>query len=257
MDERNFKTMGKYRNYVSIILIFLFSIGNVCAQVTVHVNSGNPRFPFPQFLAYEDGDSHHLDNLGTKNPEGVVHAEMEQDIIDAYQIFANEWKYTGDQLNGVKYIRGNLGMPYDGTEGAGYSMLAAAIMGDKTSFDGLWLRTHDTFRGKAKRYSDCSDNQPGYEYGLYPLAEPGGNTAADGDVDVAMALYIAWRQWGDNMGINDACGNPISYKKEMIEVIRDCTVNPGVHQCRLRWWRRGLDDFGATYLQQRILQIRS
>jgi gliding motility-associated-like protein/uncharacterized repeat protein (TIGR01451 family) len=27
-------------------------------------------------------------------------------------------------------------------------------------------------------------------------------------------------QWGDLMGINDACGNPISYKQEMIEVVR-------------------------------------
>ena len=87
--------------------------------VTVHINSGNPRFPFPQFLAYEYGTSHHLENLGTVNPEGVVHAEMEQDIRDAYQIFANEWTYTGTQLNGVKYIRGNLGCPYECREGDG------------------------------------------------------------------------------------------------------------------------------------------
>ncbi|MBO7125131.1 MAG: hypothetical protein J6V74_04745 [Bacteroidales bacterium] len=24
-------------------------------EVTVHINSGNPRFPFPQFLSYEYG----------------------------------------------------------------------------------------------------------------------------------------------------------------------------------------------------------
>lgn len=205
---------------ISIFVCALFSVLCVSAQVTVHVNSGNPRFPFPQFLSYSYGSTHSLDNLGTQNPEGVVHAEMEKSICEAYQIFANEFAYTGDELNGVKYIRGNLGMPYDGTEGTGYSLLAAAIMGDKTTYDGLWLRTHDTFRGKTKRYLDCTDNQADYAYGLFPLAEVGGNTAADGDVDIALATYIAWRQWGDYMGINDACGNPISYKKEMIEVIR-------------------------------------
>lgn len=221
MDERNFKTMGNFRNYVSFILIFLSFIGNVCAQneVTVHINSGNPRFPFPQFLAYEYGTSHHLENLGTKNPEGVVHAEMEQDIRDAYQIFANEWTYTGDQLNGVKYIRGNLGCPYDCREGDGYSLLAAAIMGDKTSFDGLWMCVHDKSRVKQYRYIDGAMFQPNYAYGDYSIKD-NQDAATDGDVDIALALYVAWMQWGDYMGINDARGNPISYKKELMDVLK-------------------------------------
>ena len=188
-------------------------------EVTVHINSGNPRFPFPQFLAYEYGTSHHLDNLGTVNPEGVVHAEMEQDIRDAYQIFANEWTYTGDQLNGVKYIRGNLGCPYDCREGDGYSLLAAAIMGDKTSFDGLWMCVHDKSRVKQYRYIDGTMFQPDYIYGDYSIKD-NQDAATDGDVDIALALYVAWMQWGDYMGINDARGNPISYKKELMDVLK-------------------------------------
>ena len=188
-------------------------------EVTVHINSGNPRFPFPQFLAYEYGTSHYLDNLGTVNPEGVVHAEMEQDIRDAYQIFANEWTYTGDQLNGVKYIRGNLGCPYDCREGDGYSLLAAAIMGDKTSFDGLWMCVHDKSRVKQYRYIDGAMFQPNYAYGDYSIKD-NQDAATDGDVDIALALYVAWMQWGDYMGINDARGNPISYKKELMDVLK-------------------------------------
>lgn len=188
-------------------------------EVTVHINSGNPRFPFPQFLAYEDGTSHHLENLGTKNPEGVVHAEMEQDIRDAYQIFANEWTYTGDVVNGVKYIRGNIGCPYDCREGDGYSLLAAAIMGDKTSFDGLWMCVHDKARVKQARYIDGVVFEPDYAYGDYAIKD-NANSATDGDVDIALALYVAWMQWGDDMGVRDSRGNMISYKKEMIDVIR-------------------------------------
>ena len=200
----------------SLLLAFVLQAQN---EVTVHINSGNPRFPFPQFLAYEYGTSHHLENLGTVNPEGVVHAEMEQDIRDAYQIFANEWTYTGDQLNGVKYIRGNLGCPYDCREGDGYSLLAAAIMGDKTSFDGLWMCVHDKSRVKQYRYIDGAMFQPDYAYGDFSIKD-NQDAATDGDVDIALALYVAWMQWGDYMGINDARGNPISYKKELMDVLK-------------------------------------
>ena len=73
---------------------------NLNAVVPVHINSGNPKYPFPQFVPYEYGKNHKLENLGTINPEGVVHAEMEQDIRDAYQIFANAERFT---KNGKEY----------------------------------------------------------------------------------------------------------------------------------------------------------
>ncbi|MBP5371904.1 MAG: hypothetical protein J6Y55_08310 [Bacteroidales bacterium] len=216
----------KNKIFAVLSSVLMVLCANAQNEVTVHINSGNPRFPFPQFLAYEYGDSHYLDNLGTKNPEGVVHAEMEQDIRDAYQIFANEWTYTGTQVNGVKYIRGNLGCPYDCREGDGYSLLAAAIMGDKTSFDGLWMCVHDKSRVKQQRYSDGAVLEPNYAYGDFSLKD-NQDAATDGDVDIALALYVAWMQWGDFMGVNDMRGNPISYKKELMDVLK------GLCTCRL------------------------
>ena len=121
------------------------------AAVPVHINSGNPRYPFPQFLEYAAGG-----NLGTKNAEGVVHAEMEQDIRDAYQIHANEFDYTGQSYKGIKYIWTSYKAAYDCTEGDGYGLLAAAYMADKVTFDGYWMCTHDKRRVKTKRYADCS-----------------------------------------------------------------------------------------------------
>ena len=205
-----------------ILKCLMLLVMGVCAGdaygVPVHINSGNPTYPFPQFVPYAYGTSHKLENLGTKNPEGVVHAEMEQDIRDAYQIFANEWTYTGEEFGGVKYIRGNIGCPYDCREGDGYSLLAAAIMGDKTSFDGLWMCVHDKSRVKRERYIDGEVLAANYAYGDYTIKD-NTDAATDGDVDIAIALYIAWRQWGDYMGINDFNGNPISYRKEMLDVI--------------------------------------
>ncbi|MCL2328792.1 MAG: glycosyl hydrolase family 8 [Bacteroidetes bacterium] len=210
------------------ILFAVFLWNTATAQVPVHINSGNPKYPFPQFLEYTYKNSHRLGNLGTKNAEGVVHAEMEQDIIDAYKIHANEFAYTGESWAGIKYIWTPYKAAYDCTEGDGYALLAAAYMADQVTFNGYWMCTHDKRRSKTKRYRDCSDNAPGYAYGPYALSDngTGGNTAADGDVDVALALYVAYMQWGEFMRneagaiVNDACGNPISYYKEMIEVIR-------------------------------------
>ena len=203
----------------------LFSMGlslNANA-VKVHINSGNPAYPFPQFLKYACGG-----NLGTNLPEGLTHAEMEQQIREAYQLHANAFEYTGDEWAGIKYIKGNLGCPYDCTEGDGYALLAAAYMADKPTFDGLWMRIHDLRRNRTKKYSDCKPTGESYEYGPFSLGDNEGDfdSAADGDEDVALALYVAYKQWGEFMldekgeKVLDACGNPISYKQELIEVVR-------------------------------------
>jgi gliding motility-associated-like protein/uncharacterized repeat protein (TIGR01451 family) len=209
-------------NRYLMFFFFLFIKESISlAGVPVNINSGNPKFPFPQFLAYEAAGGHKLGNLATKNAFGVPHAEMEQTIRDAWQIFANQFVYSGETYAGVKYIKGNTGCPYDCSEGDGYALLGAAYMGDKTTFDGLWFRTHDLRRATKKKYSDCSVTiRAGYLYGDNSLAEPGGDAATDGDVDIALSLLMAWQQWGDNSGYKDACGNDISYKTEALEVIR-------------------------------------
>ncbi len=156
--------------------------------------------------------------MGTTPYEGITHAEMEKEIRGAYQLFANAWEYTEDECDGVKYIQGNIGCPYDCSEGDGYALLAAAYMGDKTSFDGLWMRIHDTRRVKQPRYIDGKVLEQDYEYGNNTLNDYR-NSVTDGDMDIALALYVAWRQWGDDSGHTAFNGDQISYRKEMIDVI--------------------------------------
>ncbi|MCQ2189404.1 MAG: glycosyl hydrolase family 8 [Paludibacteraceae bacterium] len=187
---------------------------SVLAKVPVNINSGMPAYPFPQFKSYKMGV-----NLGMKQYEGISHAEMEKDIRGAYQLFANEWEYSGEECDGVKYIRGNIGCPYDCSEGDGYSLLAAAYMGDKISFDGLWMRIHDIRRANQVRYLD-GEPVGESEYGYNNLGDQLINSsAADGDWDIALALYIAWKQWGDDSGHTAFNGDAISYKKELIDVV--------------------------------------
>ena len=89
------KGIMRKSTYFTAIATFLMSASTAVA-VPVHINSGNPAYPFPQFLEYACGG-----NLGTENPEGLVHAEMERYIRKAYQQHANEFEYTGKEYKGI------------------------------------------------------------------------------------------------------------------------------------------------------------
>jgi len=208
------KTVHSIATIVIILLHYTFSF----SQINIDINSGNPSFPFPQFLKYESTD-HSLENLASTNAPGVTHAEMEQQIRDAWKIMSNRFVYTGTSYAGVRFIKANNGCPYDCSEGDGYALLAAAEMADKTTFDGIWFRTHDVRMVKQPRYADCVVPDPGYRYGRYALKD-NTDSAADGDFDIALALLVAYKQWGEDSGYRDACGDMISYKVEALKVIR-------------------------------------
>ena len=192
------------------------------ARITVDINSGDPASPFPRFRPYANS-TETLYNLSTRTPVGVSHAEMEKSIREAYRIMMNRAEKKGGSLGGVDYI--HFRSSPECSEGDGYAMLAAAAMADKTTFDGLWLRVHDYAMNKVKRYNDCEQNSPDYRYSELPgwTNKAGDNSAADGDFDIALALLTACRQWGEFMGIDDGCGNPISYKQAAIDFITALT----------------------------------
>ena len=234
----------KLKYLFSLLLIFFYMSTTVFSQVSFQINSGDPNFPFPQFKDYKGGIS-----LATQNGEGVPHAEMEQRIRDAYQILTNNLTYNVNKggtygavtVSGVKYI-----MPHDGFSGAdvthcacveadGYYLLAMAYMGDKATFDGYYMWMHDRQFQKTQRFIDCIINSPGYSYspGISGAGSFGnstnvlggaltGNSAMDGDVDLALALLVAWKQWGDNGTIctNPCTGQPVTYKDEAIKYIK-------------------------------------
>lgn len=205
-------------NKMKLVIAVAFYISAASSQVKVFINSGDPVFPFPQFQPYKNNTSTY-NNLATMPGVGVTHAEMEQVIRDGYQIMMNRAEKPGGGVGGKDYImyRSNPQC----SEGDGYGLLGAAAMADKETFDGMWLYIHDFTMNKVKRYSDCKDASPGYNYSHLPgWTGAGANSAADGDFDIALALLTAYLQWGEFMGIDDACGEPISYKKEAIEFLK-------------------------------------
>ncbi len=203
------------------ILLFLFCF-TLFSQITVDINSGDTAYPFPQFQPYAN-PTDTLGNLGTNNSIGVPHAEMEKTIREAYQIMMNRAEKPGGGVGGIDYVYFE-SVP-SCIEGSGYAMLAAVAMADKSTFDGLWLWVHDNAMNKVKRYIDCVESDPYYSYNRLPgwRNQAGSNSATDGDEDIGLALLCAYFQWGEFMGIDDACGNPISYKLEAIEFLKAMT----------------------------------
>ncbi len=243
--NRKLLFMGSQFNALNYILctflLFLVVTKTANAQTwpgdTIHVNinTNNPAFPFPQFLEYQGGKS-----LAANNAVGVTHADMEKSMREAYQIMMRRaltvpGKTLGTGANATPYIVFNHPTVPQGygtfvSEGDGYAMLAAAHFADKKTFDGLWLWVHDNRLSGVKKYYDCSPLRPTYTYGAgfagwecdenTNISSTNINSAADGDLDIAMALLMAHKQWGDNMGITDACGNQISYKGEALKMIK-------------------------------------
>ncbi|MCQ2188648.1 MAG: glycosyl hydrolase family 8 [Paludibacteraceae bacterium] len=205
--------------------------------IKTDINSGNPAFPFPQFLEYKTGKS-----LAKYNAEGVTHADMEKTTREAYEIMSHRCRYEGGTHCGVPYITFNgknvpstTYSPYC-TEGDGYMMLAAAIYADQPTFNGLWMYIHDYKIPNVIRYKDGEVNYPNYKIGSgLPIWTADENTndklteydatATDGDEDIAMALLMAYKQWGefmmqDGKKVLDAKGDPISYKKAAEDILK-------------------------------------
>ena len=202
------------------------------SYVPININSGNPAFPYPQFLEYKVGKT-----LAKYNAEGVTHADMEKTGREAYEIMSHRCRYDGGTHCGVPYITfnnfrkfGDNEMPQGGaefcTEGDGYMMLAAAIFADQATFNGLWMWIHDNRIPHRVRYQDGQIRLPNYEFGgglpiCYAMegsTSENHGSATDGDDDIAMALLIAYKQWGefmmqDGKQVLDYSGKPISYKE--------------------------------------------
>lgn len=212
--------------------------------IKININSGDPAFPYPQFKEYKVGKT-----LAKYNAEGVTHADMEKTGREAYEIMSHRCRYSGVTQDGVKYVTFNstdvpasVFAPHC-SEGDGYMLLMSAIFADQPTFNGLWMWIHDYKIPHAIRYQDGKTLFEDYQWspGLptcfttdkkldSPKTGPHGeysdaSSATDGDDDIALALLIAYKQWGEWMmqngkPVKDANGNPISYKEILDDFLK-------------------------------------
>ena len=248
--------MGKLTiKLMAVLCCMLCSMGALMAQgqnipydpsvfIKININSGDPAFPYPQFKEYKVGKT-----LAKYNAEGVTHADMEKTGREAYEIMSHRCRYSGVSQDGVKYVTFNSAdvpasvfAPHC-SEGDGYMLLMAAIFADQPTFNGLWMWIHDYKIPHAVRYQDGKilfqdyswspglptcfttdkklDSEKTGPHGVYSDA----SSATDGDDDIALALLIAYKQWGETMmqngkPVKDANGDVISYKKILDDFLK-------------------------------------
>jgi len=151
-----------------------------------------PQLPFSQHPPYA---------AGTIRPSHRSQSQLDDDVRAYY----DQWKpqflvAAGTSPTGAPLYRVSFGSANPGetvSEGQGYGMIIAAIMAGydpeaQALFDGLWLF--------ARQHPSTID--PSLMDFSVPGSEDGDDSAFDGDADMAYALLLAERQWGNGGAIN-------------------------------------------------------
>ncbi|MEZ5097170.1 MAG: glycosyl hydrolase family 8 [Nocardioides sp.] len=153
--------------------------------------------PFPQHVRYAST---------ALKPTNATQDEMDTIVLDQYAL----WKATYLRFDGGE----GSWIEYDGadstvSEAHGYGMVLAAYLGDKAVFDSMYgYATHHP--------SNIGPHLMAWKQTLQGgrmVDVEGGDSATDGDLDIAYALLLAHVQWGSD-GI-------IDYRARAREVIHD------------------------------------
>lgn len=184
-----------------------------------------PRLPFPQHVSYAPG---------SLRPSLRTQTQQDGDVLAAYQSWKSRYlAQAGTEPDGHPRYRVKLGTAASSrtvSEGQGYGMLIAAHLAGadpdaQMIFDGLWEFCLDHPSSIDPRLMDWNipaDEQP----------DPSGNDSAfDGDADIALALLLAERQWGN--------GDRFHYRNEALRVlagIAESTLGPTSHYPLLGDW---------------------
>lgn len=217
------KILPKYMRRLFIVAWILAAVSfqKVFSQMNTPAGAA---YPFPQNVTYAYG-------VQPTNANS-------NDAIAAYNTWRNDFAVSCPnaikQPTSVTRYR----IKYDDvsqtvSEGIGYGMLLAAYAADKALFDGLWMYYKDNMNSRNVmnwKISGCS-------------GVAGENGATDAEEDVAMALYVAYHQWGTSGIINY-----LEELKELINTIKVHEVEAGTYVLKPGDAWGGSDRTNPSYL---------
>ena len=174
------------------LLFAVFTVTSIALAQTDRINSGNPARPFGADKTYKYGIM--PTNLPTSGTYGSA-----TDAASAYNYWVQDFvEDCGDGSLRVKFDQ----VEYTVSEGIAYGMLLSAYAGDKETFDGLW-----------KYYKKWSNDKGIMHWKIQGCTTRiGSNGATDAELDAAMALIVASKQWSS--------GNYAAEAKAFIKVIK-------------------------------------
>lgn len=168
--------------------------GSDSNQSSRAINSNSPLFPFPQAA--------NNNTAGVIRPNHRTQAQLDQDVLDFFNYWETKYvmESNGNTPGGGYYIKADStgGHPYpikSNSEAHGYGMLIYALMGDKVHYDGMWNMFNE------HRSVLDSDNMS-WVITEDEYASQDGDSATDGDFDVAYSMILADKQWGSGGAVN-------------------------------------------------------
>jgi len=179
------------RSNLAGFLLIIFLTGATCME-----GMQNVALPYPQSNLHQQRGS----GEALIKPVNFSQAQMNWIVVRYYKYWRKNY------IKPSRRIKGDYKIAFDrsGTtvsEAMGYGMLITVLMAGadpeaQNYFDGL-----DRFR---KRYP--SDINPAFMAWKIPAGErlARNDSATDGDMDMAMALLMAHRQWGEARYLNEA-----------------------------------------------------
>ena len=180
-----------------------------------------PKFPFPQQYRYTNGIM----------PSNVSHTHVQ----NVYDVWYNAY-YEEDNSGSLARIK------FDNpaqtvSEGIGYGMLILVFMDNEKNntqpkFDKLW--------NYWKKYPASGSLMHWKISGFGGVAENG--SATDGDIDAALALVLASKQWGDSKYLDGA--------KSIISSMRQADVSGNLLDGGSNW-----NDINPSYMSMAATQI--
>lgn len=191
----------------------------------------SPKRPFPQHVSYA---------TGSVRPNHRTQPQQDDDLRAAY----DRWKSSYLTRTSERHYRVKKGPGANAptvSEGQGYGMVIVALMAGydteaQTIFDGLWA-FFDAHR------SPADSRLMAWNVDVQHPDKGDGNSAFDGDADIAYGLLLADCQWGGTQG------NGINYlveAKRVLSGILEREVGPVSRLPMLGNW---LSPNGAVYNQ--------
>lgn len=170
-----------FLNIVTLVLSILLCNGAFAAG---GINTGGGAVPFGSNTQYEYGI------MPTNLPSSGTYSQATK-AGTAYEAWKNA--YVKQCSSGVYRVNFDDGYSTV-SEGIAYGMLLSVYADDKDLFDGLWAYYKANMNGNGVmnwKISGCSGTS-------------GSNGATDAELDAAMALIIAYEQWGASSYSSDA-----------------------------------------------------
>lgn len=178
-----------------------------------------PKFPFPQQYTYTNGIM----------PEGISYKHVQ----NIYDIWVNAYYEDQGDLARIKFDEPQNTV----SEGIGYGMLIMVYMDNagnntRSKFNKLW--------NYWKRFPSSGSLMHWKVAGFSSVIESG--SATDGDIDVALALLLAAKQWQDDTYLNGA--------KSMMSAIRQNDVSGNLLDGGDQW-----NDINPSYMSTVATQL--